>query len=166
MDPSERKKRNSEAPYHVIGKVTSDELFKDLTKEKGAPYQLRKMTIELEEVLKKPSSTNVDVLAIDVYYSYIPSWRALDYIGGHQPMDITVNDVIEIWLREGEYGWNLSSLEIPSTILSMLRIVRSQFQNHYCILSYDSLSWVLNTMAMELSLLEFFYQLSLFFILD
>jgi len=105
MDPLEIKKRNSEAPFHVIGKVTSDELFKDLTKEEGAPYQLRKMTIELEEVLKKPSSTNVDVLAIDIYYSYIPSWRALDYVGGHQPMDITVNDVIEIWLREGEYGW-------------------------------------------------------------
>lgn len=105
MDPLEIKKRNSEAPFHVIGKVTSDELFKDLTKEEGAPSQLRKMTIELEEVLKKPTSTNIDVLAIDVYYSYIPSWRALDSVGGHQHMDITVNDVIEVWLSESEYGW-------------------------------------------------------------
>jgi hypothetical protein len=103
MEPSEINKRNSEAPFHIKGEIISDELVKDLTKEKGDPYQLRKMTINIEHVFKSPSSEKNATL-VNVYYSYIPSWRALEYIGG-KTMDVVVDDVVEIWLEKGEYGW-------------------------------------------------------------
>ena len=104
MDPTEIKKLNSEAPYHIIGKVTADNLFKDLSQEKDGPYQIRKMTIDINEIVKSPSSRNTTIHSIDVYYTYIPLWRAREYTGG-KFMDITVDDIIEIWLEEGEYGW-------------------------------------------------------------
>lgn len=103
MDPIEINKRNSEAPFHIKGNIISDELVKDLSEEKGDPYQLRKMTINIEQVYKSPSSEEKATL-INVYYSYIPSWRALEYIGG-KTMDVAVDDVVEIWLEKGDYGW-------------------------------------------------------------
>ena len=104
MDPAEIKKRNSEAPYRIIGKVSEDTLFIDLSQEKNEHYQIRKMTIIIDEIIKNPTSIKKSIHSIDVYYTYIPLWRAREYTGG-KFMDITVNDVIEIWLEEGNYGW-------------------------------------------------------------
>jgi len=104
MDPAEIKKRNSEAPYHIIGKVSADKLFIDLSQERKEPSQIRMMTIDIKEIIKSPPSTNTTIHSLDVYYTYIPSWRAREYVGG-KFMDITVNDVIEVWLDKGEYGW-------------------------------------------------------------
>ncbi|MET1013663.1 MAG: hypothetical protein ABWX61_04040 [Paenisporosarcina sp.] len=103
MDPGEIKKRHSEAPFHITGEVVKDELVKDLTEEKDGAFQLRKMTIAIDEVIKS-EATEAQATRIEVFYAYLPSWRALDYVGG-KPMDITVNDVIEIWLNKGQYGW-------------------------------------------------------------
>ncbi|MFX3673337.1 MAG: hypothetical protein ACE3JQ_02655 [Paenisporosarcina sp.] len=102
MDPVEIEKLNSEASFHITGKVTSDELYRDISAEQELTYQIRKMTIDIDEILKKPSTVNEDEISIEVYYSYIPSW--LEYVGGKR-MDITVNDVIEVWLEDGETGW-------------------------------------------------------------
>jgi hypothetical protein len=58
------------------------------------------MELTLNQVLKAPQSVGDHV---EVYYSYLPSWQG-DNAGGKR-MDIAVNDEIEIWLEEGEYGW-------------------------------------------------------------
>jgi hypothetical protein len=58
------------------------------------------MELTLNQVLKAPQSVGDHV---EVYYSYLPSWQG-DNTGGKR-MDIAVNDEIEIWLEEGEYGW-------------------------------------------------------------
>jgi hypothetical protein len=103
MDPAEIKKRHSEAPFHITGEVIEDVRVKDLSEEKDGAYQLRKMTIAIDEVIKSEDSDS-QATSVEVFYSYLPSWRAREYIGG-KPMDITINDVIEIWLDKGEYGW-------------------------------------------------------------
>ena len=101
MDPTEIKKRNSEAPFHIIGEVIEDEMIKDLSEEKDRPYQLRKMTIAIDEVIKSEDS-DARATTVEVFYSYHPSWIVGE---GGKAMDITINDVIEIWLDKGEYGW-------------------------------------------------------------
>ena len=103
MDPAEIKKRHSEAPFHITGEVIEDEMVKELSEEKDGAYQLRKMTIAIDEVIKSEDSEAL-ATTVEVFYAYLPSWRASDYVGG-KPMDITINDVIEIWLDKGEYGW-------------------------------------------------------------
>ena len=103
MDPAEIKKRHSEAPFHITGEVIKDEMIKDLSEEKDGAYQLRKMTIAIDEVIKSEDS-EAQAKSVEVFYSYLPSWRAREFVGG-KPMDITINDVIEIWLDKGEYGW-------------------------------------------------------------
>ncbi|EZP77246.1 hypothetical protein H839_06374 [Parageobacillus genomosp. 1] len=98
--PSEIEKAKQEAPLHVIGKVTSDQLYKDITEEKEIPVQIRKMTLDVKQILKAP--TNETLTTVDIFYTYIPSWQAYS---GAKRMDIAVGDVIEIWLEKGEYGW-------------------------------------------------------------
>jgi hypothetical protein len=98
--PSEIEKAKQEAPLHVIGTVTSDQLYKDITEEKETPVQIRKMSLDVKQILKTP--TNETLTTIDVFYTYIPSWQS--YSGGKR-MDIAVGDIIEIWLKKGEYGW-------------------------------------------------------------
>ena len=103
MDPAEVKKVNAKAPFQITGKVIQDELVKDLSEEKDGAYQLRKMKISIDEIIKSDAD-DAKVTSVDVYYMYLPSWRAMEYTGG-KPMDITVNDVIKIWLDKGQYGW-------------------------------------------------------------
>jgi hypothetical protein len=102
--PSEIEKAKAAAPIHLIGTVTSDQLYKDLTKEKGNPYQIRRMTLSVKRVIKAPQQQKISKIA--VYYFYTPSWEN-DKSGG-QPMNIAVGDVIEIWLKKGEVGWEPS----------------------------------------------------------
>ena len=103
MDPAEIKNRHSEASFHITGEVIEDVKVKDLSEEKDGAYQLRKMTIAIHEVIKSEDS-EAQATSVEVFYSYLPSWRAREYVGG-KPMDITINDVIEIWLDKGAYGW-------------------------------------------------------------
>jgi hypothetical protein len=98
--PSEIEKAKQGAPLHVIGTVTSDQLYKDITVEKETPVQIRKMNLDVRQVFKTP--TNETLTTVDVFYTYIPSWQAYS---GAKRMDIAAGDVIEIWLEKGEYGW-------------------------------------------------------------
>jgi|GEM_PF-7031795 len=102
-DPSEVEKIKSESALHVIGTVISDELIQDLTKEKERPYQLRKMKLQIEEVISaKSPDQKLDM--IEVFYHYYPSWQTDLYVGDSR-MDIAVGDKIEIWLEKREQGW-------------------------------------------------------------
>lgn len=101
--PSEVEERKNEASLHLIGTVTADVLFKDITSDEQYPQQLRKMNLEVDKLIKIPE-TEKEKTSLEVYYSYIPSWQASEYAGGER-MDIAVGDVIEIWLEQGEYGW-------------------------------------------------------------
>jgi hypothetical protein len=98
--PSKIEKAKQEAPLRVIGTVTSDQLYKDITEKIETPVQIRKMTLDVKQVLKAP--TNETLTTVDIFYTYIPSWQAYS---GAKRMDIAVGDVIEIWLKKGEYGW-------------------------------------------------------------
>jgi hypothetical protein len=98
--PSEIEKAKQEAPLHVIGTVTSDQMYKDITEENETPVQIRKMNLDVKQVLKAP--TTETLTTVDIFYTYIPSWQAYS---GAKRMDIAVGDVIEIWLKKGEYGW-------------------------------------------------------------
>jgi hypothetical protein len=55
-DPAGVEKIKSEAPLHIIGRVTSDELHQDLTEQKGNHYQIRKMNIRVEKILTVPKA--------------------------------------------------------------------------------------------------------------
>lgn len=101
--PTEVKERIDEAPIHLIGTVTADELFKDISKSEQYPQQVRKMNLKVDRLIKVPTNEK-EKKNIEVFYWYIPSWQAKEYTGGER-MDIAVGDVIEIWLVEGEYGW-------------------------------------------------------------
>ncbi|MEN2767831.1 hypothetical protein [Ornithinibacillus xuwenensis] len=103
MDPTEIEQINRDAPYHIIGTVTSDELYSDVTKDQEHPIQLRKMTIHITDVIKAPNNM-IGNRSVDVFYHYIPAWDAKNYNGGKR-MDIAKEDVIEIWLEEGDNGW-------------------------------------------------------------
>jgi hypothetical protein len=98
--PSEIEKAKQEAPLHVIGTVTSDQLYKDIIEEKETPVQIRKMNLDVKQILKAPA--NNTLTTVDIFYTYIPSWQPYS---GAKRMDIAVGDVIEIWLKKEEYGW-------------------------------------------------------------
>jgi hypothetical protein len=99
--PSEIEKAKQESPLHVIGTVTSDQLYKDITEEKETPVQIRKMNLDVKRILKAPTTETFTTL--EVFYTYTPSWQDYLYTRGKR-MDIAVGDVIEIWLKKGEYG--------------------------------------------------------------
>lgn len=99
-EPSEIKEMKIKSPVHLKAVVLSDELFQDLTKEKENFYQIRKMKLDVMNFIK---NTTNEPNELDVYYTYIPSWQADQWVGGKR-VDIAVNDVIEIWLENGEYG--------------------------------------------------------------
>jgi len=101
--PNEVEERKNEAPMHLIGTVTTDEFFKDESISEENPRQIRKMILKLDRLIKTPEAEEGKT-DIEVYYWYIPSWQAKEYTGGDR-MDIAVGDVIEIWLTEGEHGW-------------------------------------------------------------
>lgn len=101
--PTEVEKRKNEASIHVIGTVSADELFKDTTEDKHYPQQVRKMNLKVDRLIKVPD-TEKGKTSFEVFYWYIPSWQEKEYTGGER-MDIAVEDVVEIWLVEGEYGW-------------------------------------------------------------
>lgn len=101
--PNEVKERKNEAPLHLIGTVIADEFFKDTSKSEQYPQQVRYMTLQVDQLIKIPD-TEKEKKSIEVYYWYIPSWQANEYVGGER-MDIAVGDAIEIWLNEGKYGW-------------------------------------------------------------
>jgi hypothetical protein len=101
--PNEVEERKNEAPMHMIGTVTTDDLFKDESISEENPRQIRKMILKVDRLIKTPEAEEGKT-DIEVYYWYIPSWQAKEYTGGDR-MDIAVGDVIEIWLAEGEHGW-------------------------------------------------------------
>jgi len=101
--PTEVEKRKNEASIHLIGTVIADELFKDISKSELYPQQVRRMNLKVDQQIKVPN-TEKEKTNIEVFYWYIPSWQAKEYTGGER-MDIAIGDVIEIWLVEGEYGW-------------------------------------------------------------
>jgi hypothetical protein len=103
MDPVEIKEINEEAPYHIVGEVTADEHFKDITEDKKHPKQIRKMTIQISRVEKSPDGIVANNI-VEVFYHYIPAWDADEYVGGTR-VDIALKDIISIWLSEGVYGW-------------------------------------------------------------
>jgi hypothetical protein len=69
--PSEIEKAKQEAPLHVIGTVTSDQLYKDITEEKETPVQIKKIILDVRQILKAP--TNEILTTVDIFYTYIPS---------------------------------------------------------------------------------------------
>lgn len=101
--PTEVKEKKNVAPLHLIGTVTSDKLFKDLSKSEQYPQQVRRMNLKINQFIKGPDREKENT-SIEVFYLYIPSWQAKEYTGGER-MDISVGDVIEVWLTDGEYGW-------------------------------------------------------------
>jgi hypothetical protein len=102
-DPSTVKKEKETAPLHIKGKVMNDVLFQDTTKDKEHPQQIRKMTISVQQVIKAPKE-EMETDRIEVYYHYIPSWQRHEYVGGAS-VNVAIDDVIEIWLDKGEFGW-------------------------------------------------------------
>lgn len=66
----------------------------------GKDYQIRKMTLQPNRVFK---TTGNESNKVEVFYSYIPSWQSDQWTGGKR-VDIAVEDVIEIWLENGDYG--------------------------------------------------------------
>ncbi|WP_010093881.1 hypothetical protein [Ornithinibacillus scapharcae] len=103
MDPAEVNRVNEDSPYQISGKVTADELVEDMTENSEHPIQLRKMTIQISKVIKAPESVKEDEYT-NVYYHYIPKWDADEYVGGKR-VDIAVHDVVTLWLKRGEFGW-------------------------------------------------------------
>jgi hypothetical protein len=101
-DPTEVDKIKDQAPLHLVGKVIQDDVHKDLTKEKGHYYQIRKMRIKIVDI--KRASITLTRPFVDVYYTYIPDWQGVKY-DGYQQTTIVINDVIEVWLKQGELGW-------------------------------------------------------------
>lgn len=101
--PNEVEEIKNEASLHLIGTVTTDDLFKDESLIKENPRQIRRMILKVDHRIKTPDAEQGKT-EIEVYYWYIPSWQAQEYTGGER-MDIAVGDVIEIWLVEGEHGW-------------------------------------------------------------
>lgn len=99
-EPTEVEEIKLKAPVHLKAVVLEDELFKDLSKEKGTYYQIRKMRIGVKKFIKNTTNESNE---IDIYYSYIPSWQENQWDGGKR-VGIAVNDEIEIWLKKGEYG--------------------------------------------------------------
>ncbi|GGA85312.1 hypothetical protein [Ornithinibacillus halotolerans] len=100
IDPAIIQERHEEAPYHIRGKIISDELIEDVTTDDKHPEQLRKMKIQLDEIIKSQSELNS---VVEIVYHYIPSWNSAEYVGGKR-MDIVVNDVVEVWLDDSEHG--------------------------------------------------------------
>lgn len=100
--PTEVEERKREAPLHLVGTVIVDEEFKDISKDEEHPQQIRKMSLRVDRLVKGSEKVK-DKTSIEVFYWYIPSWQSKEYIGGER-MDIAVGDVIEIWLKNGEYG--------------------------------------------------------------
>ena len=100
--PTEVEERKQEAPLHLIGTVTTDEKFNDISKDEEHPQQIRRMSLRVDRLVKG-SDVVKEQSAIEVFYWYIPSWQAKEYTGGER-MDVAVGDVIEIWLKNGEYG--------------------------------------------------------------
>lgn len=103
MDPVEVEKRNAQAPYQISGKVTSDVLYKDVTDNNKHPQQIRKVTLEISDVIQAPTELEENN-TVELFYHYIPSWDASEYVGGTS-VDLAIGDVITISLSNGEYGW-------------------------------------------------------------
>lgn len=101
--PNEVEERKNEAPIHLIGTVTTDDFVKDESISEENPRQVRKMVLKVDRLFKTPEAEGGKT-DIEVYYWYIPSWQAKEYTGGDR-MDIAIGDIIEIWLAEGEHGW-------------------------------------------------------------
>ncbi|MCM3574167.1 hypothetical protein M3172_13305 [Mesobacillus subterraneus] len=100
--PTEVEERKKEAPLHLIGTVTADDKFKDISQDEKYPQQIRRMSLRVDRLVKGSEDVK-EKTAIEVLYWYIPSWQSNEYIGGER-MDIAVGDVIEVWLTGGEYG--------------------------------------------------------------
>ncbi|MBT2661733.1 hypothetical protein [Bacillus sp. ISL-45] len=100
--PTEVEERKKEAPFQLIGTVTADEKFKDTSRDKEYPQQIRRMSLRVDRLIRGSNEVK-EKTDIEVFYWYIPSWQSNEYTGGER-MDIAVGDVIEVWLTDGEHG--------------------------------------------------------------
>src|SRR5690606_25438674 len=102
MDPVEVEKRNAQAPYQISGKVTSDVLYKDVTDNNKHPQQIRKVTLEISDVIKAPTELEENN-TVELFYHYIPSWNASEYVGGTSGCDYHFPFQWRVWM--GTYYW-------------------------------------------------------------
>ena len=76
--PTEVEERKNEAAYHLIGTVTADEMFKDISQKEHYPQQVRRMSIDVDRHIKFPDDQK-EKSSIEVFYWYIPSWQSKEY---------------------------------------------------------------------------------------
>ncbi|WP_027409123.1 hypothetical protein [Anoxybacteroides tepidamans] len=100
--PKEIAKAKAEAPVHLIGVVTSDQLYQDLATETDRPSQIRRITLSAKRIIKAPPHQPLSEAT--VYYVYVPSWQR-DEIVGAAPLYMARGDVVEVWLKQGKMGW-------------------------------------------------------------
>lgn len=107
MEPSEIEEIKQQAPLHIMGAVKNDSLIDDLSDQSSYPNQVRQMTLRVSQVIKKPKDADISTgESFDMFYTYIPSWVEM---AGGEKVDIYEGDQIEIWLEQGEYGWQPAS---------------------------------------------------------
>ncbi|MBM7660983.1 hypothetical protein JOC85_001755 [Bacillus mesophilus] len=102
-DPVEVEEIKKNAPVHLIGKVIADELHRDFSDSSG-PSQIRVMTLQQEQLLRVSPEVAPLGEYVQVFYSYIPVWQSELYEGGKR-VDVTVGDIVEIYLDRGEFGF-------------------------------------------------------------
>lgn len=99
--PEYVKQMKAEAPLQIIGIVEADTKVRNAEIGEGA--EVRKVTLRVQEVKKKPDSLVLPAGdAIDFFYTYIPP--EIDMAGSAR-VNIIEGDQIEIWLKTGEEGW-------------------------------------------------------------
>ena len=104
MDPAEIERIKANAPLQLTVDSIKDELIEQ-PNDRNSPYQERKMTIEIIDIIKSSQQGKIEE-TIEVEYTYIPSW--VEMAGGAK-MDIAIADKIEIWLDWEGNTWQPSA---------------------------------------------------------
>ncbi|MGZ6505477.1 MAG: hypothetical protein ACXVDG_10740 [Tumebacillaceae bacterium] len=103
VSPDAIKQAKQNAPLHVTGVVKADATVRDLSAQYGHPLEIRKMTLEITSVAKKPTDlTLAKGDTLDVYYNWYPA--SVDMVGPRR-IDIAVGDEWELWMKKGTDGW-------------------------------------------------------------
>jgi hypothetical protein len=104
--PQAVKQAKLHAPLHVTGVVQADATYRDLSAKFGHPLEIRKMTLSVKSVSKKPNDlTLVAGDQVDVYYNWYPTSVPMT---GSARIDVVVGDELELWLKKGQDGWEPS----------------------------------------------------------
>jgi hypothetical protein len=103
LSPQVVKEAKEKAPLHLIGVVQSDATYRDLSAKFGHPLEIRKMTLQVKSLSKKPSDLTLAAGdTVDVYYDWYP---ASEQMTGGVRIDVLVGDELELWLKKGQDGW-------------------------------------------------------------